>query len=57
MRNVIPVGQVAPTIAGGEVEVTLMITGTVDVVGVPEAPETMNHAGNPAENLVRPAAT
>ena len=55
MRCVRPIGQIAPMIAGGEVEVALVITGTVGRVGPPEAFGTVACAGGRARILVRPA--
>lgn len=55
MRVVRPIGPIAQLLAGGEVEVAPMITGTAGLVGVPEAFEAAAHPGDRAKILVRRA--
>jgi len=50
-----PIGPIAQMIAGGEVEAAPMITGSIDLVGVPEAFEIVAHPGDRARSVVRPA--
>jgi hypothetical protein len=56
MRVIRPIGQIAPRIAGGEVEVAPLIAGTVGLAGAPAASEIAACAVDRAQTLARPAA-